>query len=274
MNSLQAKEFELLNIFVDICEKLNLKYFLVCGSALGAVKYNGFIPWDDDVDVALVREDYEIFLDKAQEYLPSNIFLQNYRTDKEYPGLGSKLRDSNTTFIEKEALKFNINHGVYIDIFPLDGYPVNTDEQKAFEKNKWHYYRRRYVRLNPFVHRDIGLTITSLLYRVFGAFSNTSTACRKIEEIQKSIDFDKSEYWCNYANSMFKAEYVKKDIYGNGKMVLFEGKEMRVPEKYEEYLTSKYGDYKKDPPLEKQKATHGYIVDLDNSYTKYLGGNK
>ena len=69
MNELQKIEFDLLKIFVEICQKLNLNYYLVCGTALGAVKYNGFIPWDDDIDVALCREDYEIFCQKAQQLL-------------------------------------------------------------------------------------------------------------------------------------------------------------------------------------------------------------
>ena len=76
MNRLQTVELELLKAFVDICEKLGLKYYLVCGTALGAVKYGGFIPWDDDVDVALPREEYRRFLQEAPALLPEHIFLQ------------------------------------------------------------------------------------------------------------------------------------------------------------------------------------------------------
>ena len=74
MNELQKKELEILKIFIEICEKLDIRYYLVCGSALGAVKYNGFIPWDDDIDVGLFREDYEIFCEKASSMLPAGIF--------------------------------------------------------------------------------------------------------------------------------------------------------------------------------------------------------
>ena len=76
MNELQQKEFELLKCFIEICEKLGLTYYLVCGSALGAVKYKGFIPWDDDVDVALPREDYEIFCSKAGNCCPKAFFFK------------------------------------------------------------------------------------------------------------------------------------------------------------------------------------------------------
>lgn len=77
MTELQEIEFGLLQQFLSICEQLNLTYYLVCGSALGAVKYGGFIPWDDDIDVALPRKDYEIFCRKAPQILPEWCFLQN-----------------------------------------------------------------------------------------------------------------------------------------------------------------------------------------------------
>ena len=136
MTELQKAELDLLKYFIEICNKLDLKYFLVCGSALGAVKYNGFIPWDDDIDVALKRDDYEVFCSYAQNMLPSNIFLQNHNTEPGFPHIYSKLRNSDTTYIEMSAKKLDINHGIYIDIFPLDGYPKNKFTQTIFEFRK------------------------------------------------------------------------------------------------------------------------------------------
>lgn len=103
MTELQEIEVGLLQQFLSICEKLNLTYYLVCGSALGAVKYGGFIPWDDDIDVALPRKDYERFCREAPELLPEWCFLQNYHSEPQYYLLGSKLRDSRTTYIEMMA---------------------------------------------------------------------------------------------------------------------------------------------------------------------------
>ncbi len=270
MTDLQEKEFELLKIFLEICEKLDLEYYLVCGSALGAIKYKGFIPWDDDVDVALPRPCYEEFLSKAPSMLPDWIFLQNYRTDPNYPGMGSKLRNKNTTFIEQEASKIPMNHGVFIDVFPLDGYPRGEAAQAAFEKKKWKHYRKRYTALIPFWHRDLGLTFRSALRKFFGIYSETAKACRAAEELALENDVMKSEIWCNFANSMHKSEYFPREVYGNAYIAEFEGIKVRVPEKYHEYLTQKYGDYSIDPPVEKQVASHGQIVDLEKPYTEYL----
>lgn len=133
MNELQQAEFALLKAFDQVCAKLGLKYFLVCGSALGAAKYRGFIPWDDDIDVALYREDYEIFCAHAAALLPEHLFVQNYRTDPAFPAIYSKLRDSNTTYIEKSARHLPIHHGIFIDVFPLDGYPDGRLARRRLE---------------------------------------------------------------------------------------------------------------------------------------------
>lgn len=275
MTDLQQKEFALLEQFIRVCDQLGLTYYLVCGSALGAVKYKGFIPWDDDVDVALPRDDYEIFLEKAQALLPDWVFLQNYRTDPCYYTLGSKLRDSRTTYIEKGIAHIPMHHGVYIDVFPLDGYPKTESGIKAFEKRKKHFYRRRYVRLWPPVHRDLGLTVCSCLYWVFGVFKNTAKYVKGNEDLNRSCPVQDSDLWCNYANSVRKTEYSPRWHYGTGTWGEFEGLKVRLPENYHAYLTFKYGDYMADLPAERQRPTHPYTVcDLDNPYTKYVKTGK
>lgn len=135
MNELQQKERDLLKIFIDFCDKNKLTYFLVGGTLLGAIRHKGFIPWDDDIDVAMPREDYDKFIVLASKHFTKDkdVFFQNYRTDKYYPYVFSKLRDSNTTFIEKIYKHVDMNHGVYIDIFPIDGISKNSNEKKK----KW-----------------------------------------------------------------------------------------------------------------------------------------
>ena len=103
MNGLQAIQFDMLKTFWQICERLDLHPYLICGSALGAAKYQGFIPWDDDMDVALLRPEYERFLREAPSLLPNDLFLQNARTDPAFPQLYSKIRKNGTSFIEERA---------------------------------------------------------------------------------------------------------------------------------------------------------------------------
>ena len=96
---LQVAVLDIFKEFLCVCEKLNLKYYLLGGTLLGAVRHKGFIPWDDDIDVGMLREDYEVFLAHAQELLPDHLFLQTYKTDPGYHHVFAKIRNSNTTFL-------------------------------------------------------------------------------------------------------------------------------------------------------------------------------
>ena len=269
MNELQQKEFELLKCFIEICEKLGLTYYLVCGSALGAVKYKGFIPWDDDVDVALPREDYEIFCKKAGDLLPEELFLQTYKTDPEYPHIFAKIRNSNTAYFEKSVAKFKINHGVYIDVFPLDGYPTNRAAQRKIEIKKVFYD----LLLSSNFESDCTLKVKILrrIFRFFGVHKRTAKIVARFEKMISSYPAKNSEIWCNHGNWQGKLEYSPKEHYGDGAVMEFEGIKVSVPQKYDEYLTQKYGDWRADLPEEQKVGHHFYsVMDLNKSYTEYI----
>ena len=278
MTELQRKEFDILKQFVNVCSILNLQYFLVCGSALGAIKYSGFIPWDDDIDVALPRKDYEIFCEKAKSYLPEWCFLQNYHTDAQYHRLGSKLRDSRTTYIEEMTDSLNINHGIFIDVFPLDGQWKTKIDAFKFQREKRIFEARRRVRLayNRLSKDSMFMIRTNMcyfLYRTFGLFENTSAVIERYDKYVSSFSTEHSDIWCNHANSTSSLEYASKKQYGDGRYVSFEGLQVCVPERYDEYLAQKYGDWRNDPPLSEQRGHHYYLVcDTKKSYVEYVRG--
>ncbi len=136
MNPIQEKVFQMLQVFTRICDQLHLKYFLVCGSALGAVKYGGFIPWDDDVDVALFRNDYERFCKEAPALLPAHLFLQNFRSDPAFPAVYSKLRDSGRPALRKALRRSQSITGSALIFSPLDGYPKDKKRTEAAGEEK------------------------------------------------------------------------------------------------------------------------------------------
>jgi len=265
MNQLQQKEYELLKVFIDICDKLKLNYFVVCGTALGAVKYNGFIPWDDDVDVALFRKDYEEFVKWAPELLPPHLFLQNYKSDPKFPQLFSKLRDSNTTYIEKSVAHLDMHHGVYIDIFPLDGYPLEEDKQESLEAGKIKIQKKLSCVYE--IERSPREQVGCFVRRMLGYHNKTKELLNQLDEIISNSPIREEAMVCNHGNWQGKLEYAPYEQYGNGTIVQFEGIKVRVPEKYEEYLTQKYGEWKKELPIEKQKGHHYYeVMDLNKPY--------
>lgn len=271
MNEFQNVEFELLKIFVDICDTLNLKYYMACGSVLGAVKYEGFIPWDDDIDVCLLRSDYEVFVREAPKYLPSYLFLQNYKTDPNFPSLISKIRDSRTTWIEKSVAHLDMNHGIYLDIFPIDGYPNSKREKKIFERKKMQYERVRAlsynVKINPL---SIRTNFVFWANKLLGMYSSSQENIRKYEELISRYKPEESDIWCNHGNWQRELEYANKMQYGNGASAIFEGLKVRIPEDYDAYLTQKYGDWKADLPVEKRNSGHFLLIqDVNKSYVEY-----
>ncbi len=266
MNDVQSVVFDILKQFLAICEKLNLRYYVVNGSALGAVKYKGFIKWDDDVDVAMPREDYQVFCEKAQELLPDNLFLQNYRTDPAFPQIYSKIRNSDTTFMEQGSKHLKMNHGCYLDIFPLDNY---SGDFKTLDKIKLKVLNTlRVCAFNDL--RSKKVVIRNKILSFFGFHRRTSAIISRIESIYINNNQD-CEYWCNYGDRQSFVGAFPKNYYGNGVTVSFEGTDVLIPEKYDEYFTVKYGDWRQEPPEEEQCTHHTTVlIDVNKPYTEYM----
>lgn len=268
MNDLQKIEFNLFLCFDKICKELNLRYFLLCGSALGAVRHGGFIPWDDDLDVGMFRGDYNRFMEYAPHMLPQNIFLQNYKTDPDYPFVFAKLRNSETAFIEKALADFDINHGIYIDIFPLDGYPKEVSSQKKLASKKKNYRRKLYCGFD--MPREFKSEMAALLLRCAGYHKRTEKTLEKYEDLISKYKVEDSDIICSHGNRHGERDYIPKEYYGKGIYMNFEGAEVLVPEKYDEYLSCLYGDWKVIPSVEKRE-THLYkICDTEKSYRAYM----
>jgi len=254
MNTVQLRSLELLCQFTAICEKLGLEYFLVCGSALGAVKYGGFIPWDDDVDVAMKRDDYERFLKEAPHLLPKHMILQNIHTNKAFPLLMTKLVNVDTALIEKGYLQLPLHHGIFLDIFPLDGYPEGKLRQGWFEIRKWMYNKLRCAAYR-FGYRVFGLNRIMLHY----------------ERMLKKQKCGTSNLICNYGNWQGKLDYSPAEEYGNGIWTTFEGQNVRIPAGYDAYFTRKYGHWQQELPEEEQVSHHDFLIcDPMRSYRYYL----
>lgn len=268
MNDLQRTELCLLENFINVCEKLGLTYFLVCGSALGAAKYGRFIPWDDDIDVALPRADYEIFCRRAKEFLPGYCFLQNYRTDPAFPMIFSKIRDTRTTYIEKSMADLDICHGVYIDVFPLDGYPEIEKEKARTEREKRKFAMKTLCCFS--VRYSKKAALLARVQRLIGFRGKSAEFARRLEAEISKYPCDKSAVWCNHGNWQGKLEYAPREQYGKGTEAHFEGLTVRIPERYDEYLSQKYGNWRADIPPEAKKGHHYYtICDLSRPYTDY-----
>lgn len=270
MNDLQKVELELLKVFIDVCNKLNLNYFLVCGSCLGAARHGGFIPWDDDMDVGMYREDYNKFMEQAPALLPEGIFLQNYKSDPAFPYVFAKLRNSNTTFIQTILEDLDMNHGIYIDIFPLDGCPTKKWDLKKMVFKKMHYLRQLQAAFKMPAELPLRGKISVAFFKGLGCHRRTVKILSKYEKLISKNPVSDASIICNHGTWYGSRDFISAEYYGKGTDVLFEGITVCVPEKYDEYLTALYGDWRTPPPVEKQIGYHFYkICDTEKPYTYY-----
>ena len=228
LEDLQKKELEILQTFIEVCEKLNLKYYLLDGSLLGAVRHKGFIPWDDDIDVGMLREDYERFLVEAPALLPSHLFVQTYETDEGYPKTFGKLRDSNTTFIGSSLSSQKINHGAYIDIFSLDRCELEFRNSFKFKLVQiMCNLRTSYTCDKKFLSLPVRLVrfISKLFY------PKISNAVAGKERLYKSTPNGK--LIANYHSMWGEREIVPCEWYGDGVLLDFAGIKVNCPTEYD-----------------------------------------
>ena len=252
---LKVKQMELLKMFLAVCDKHGLLYFAVGGTALGAVRHGGYIPWDDDIDVALPRPDYQRFLEVAQQELPAGYFLQTHKTDPEYRNDFAKIRNSNTTFMEMTSSLLRIDHGIYIDIFPIDGYPENKLAARILEIKK--------KLLKLYVAKDYIYPDKNMLRSVIQFFAKcalygvpTAEVVNRAERMYMKYPYETCDTVVCHGGAWKEREICPKAQYGKGVTGYFEGMEVRLPEKTHEYLTHKYNNYMQLPPPEKQVAHH------------------
>lgn len=259
----QQRLLEMLLVIDDVCKKHGLRYYLIAGTMLGAVRHHGFVPWDDDADVALPRPDYEKLLEHADEWFPEQYELVNEKKDIMYPYLFSRLQDARTTYILRR--NFNFVGGLPIDIFPIDGM---TD-------NKWaraiHYAKYNFIKkllyfstVNPYKHgHGVRAAFPLLMHRLV----SQSWAHRKGSAIQKEYDYDTSEYIADHDNKPERGIYLK-DVFGQPAPVDFEGHQLMGVAKPDDYLRCCYGDYMQMPnSLPPQNYR---FLDLSLPYRIYL----
>lgn len=273
LQTMKELEVQMLSAFVEVCRKLSLRYYLVGGTLLGAVRHQGFIPWDDDIDVAMPREDYEVFLREGQKHLPEYYFLQCLRTDPAYTMNFAKIRDSRTTFVEFAVRKYPMNHGLFIDIFPLDAYPDEEKAQKTMDLHQkiFKYRTRAAVEVPKSAKHsfpvELGLnTIAALTCLPYPRYRKALEAREKLQSSASG-----GEIWANYCGAWGKKEIMPAAWYGRGVELTFEGLTVMGPEHWDKWLTQVYGNYMQLPPVEKRVGHHyAEVIDLDTPCCEYL----
>lgn len=248
-----------------ICEKHNIRYFAIAGTLLGAVRHTGFIPWDDDMDIGMLRSDYERFLTVAEQELDSRMFLQNFTTDEQYALPFTKLMLKGTLFEERSAVGTNAKKCIYVDVFPLDNAPDSEQERAAQDKKTYLLRRLLLAKLGYKVY-EAHETKKKLVYtalRLLTVFIPRKTLVGAIEKEIKKYNGVPTENIVNIGGAYgYKKEMLKKSWFDTTAELPFEDTSIAAPGAYKEYLTYFYGDYMTPPPENKRGDRHN-VVRLD-----------
>lgn len=266
----QMYELELLKKFKEICEAEGFKYYLIGGTAIGAIRHHGFIPWDDDIDVALLRDDYDKFIHIAGKYLESGQDVLHHSITPEYTDCTMKLVNKN--------ISFNINtdnsvitQNIWIDIFPLDGTATNRFKQQ------FHYYRVYFLRMSlayyylekiQYNSERAGWkkSLISLAQHLpVNKLVNPKRIRNKIDRALRKVHVNPSGLIGNYLGAYGQKEILPYYVFGNGCCRVFEDAEFLLPEDIETYLEHIYGDYMQLPPEEKQVPKHSVVEVIVNN---------
>jgi lipopolysaccharide cholinephosphotransferase len=245
---------EILEAYAKFCDQHQLRYYLTYGTLLGAVRHQGFIPWDDDVDVMMPRPDYEKFLDLTKNGLGPKMKVDSFKMNPNYIYPYAKVIHEDTLVIEEF---YNYNTGVYIDIFPVDGLPTDPTErakhyQKMAKTRKFHSlaFRHKTHWDNPI--KNLRMKILIQLIHLYG----DHRVLKHIDDLAKSIDYELSDTVGIIVWGYGGREACLKEELSSSMDLPFETLTLKAPQNTDSWLSQVYGDYMTTPPLDKRSSTH------------------
>ncbi|MBR5189350.1 MAG: LicD family protein [Paludibacteraceae bacterium] len=269
IKSLQKKILEITLYLDSFCKEHQIEYYLMGGSALGALRHNGFIPWDDDLDVFMTYDNYQKFIDCAKKYLDTAHFYLQEENTAEWPMFFTKLRMNGTTFIEENTQDSEMHQGVFIDIMCLN----NVSNNQFYRFGQYisallltaQTIDKRGYRYNTSLKKKVAM--------IFARFFVRGRVKAFLLNFVRSLNNKNTDLVGHFFG---KAPYRKtsfpKKWLGIMRYVDFDGEKLPVPEKAEEYLTLRFGNWRKMPDQKTldQYPVHALFVDLEKDYTEYV----
>ena len=236
---LQKYILDMLLAIDNVCREHGLDYYLIAGTMLGAVRHKGFVPWDDDADVAMPRKDYNEIVKQAKERLPERYELVSGLQDPMYPYQFARIQDKETTYILRR--KFNFVGGLPVDVFPLDGM---TADHSAMVKHYRRYAIAKkllyYSTIDPLKHgHGLRWAFTKLMHK----FISQDWAHRHMNDVQREFDYDRSTLVADHDNAPNRG-ILPKEVYGKPTPIEFEGHQLMGVQDPDTFLRYCCGHYK------------------------------
>lgn len=271
LKRIQEVELEILKDFMDICDRHGLDYFGIAGTGIGALRHHGFIPWDDDIDVAMPRDDFEKLLPLVEKEMGDKYLIMNAERYPNYPLMTTRMTMRGTKFKEEALKNIDAPLGIFLDLYPLDKVSDNPKEARRQARDAWFWSKFLILRSIPFpmlgfsgwkakiIHAICGLAhlVLSILH-----VPKTWIYKKAYEAETRSNHYTKTknlDFFCD--TTPYMNLYAVKDIYPLRKLP-FEDVELNFPHNLHNNLTGMYGDYMQLPPEEKRKNHYPYELEF------------
>lgn len=263
---LQQTQMEIMDEVHRVCEKNSIVYYIIGGTALGARRHGGFIPWDLDIDIAMPRKDYDHFMDIWKTEMASRFVVRDYNNTEHFTHPHALVCIKNTV-LEYIYDKYNRNEenlGIYLDIFPLDKSPEDAWLQKRQAKKLHNISRikdakRGYCYRDEFLYRFIKKCISVLIF-----WTNLDRQNKRFDIESRKYNEQESTFLCSMSSHyVYSKQCMPASVYGKPSLIAYEGREYYAPEKLDEYLTRIYGDFMKLPPEEKRQFNYNVIEKVE-----------
>ena len=256
---LKRIQLNILDYVANFCSQNGINYWLDCGTLLGAIRHNGYITWDDDIDIGMLREDYDKFIKIFNKIKNSNIKLHCYETDKNWYLPYGKILDESTLLYEPDE-KSGVKSSINIDVFVYDNAPDNDNQLNKMFKLRDLY--RNLNNLQKFKHfasdkNQIFNIIRLPIWLLFQLIPQGFFIQKSINNSKKFVNSNSRKVG-NFTS--ISKQSCSKDVFNSFVKVNFEGKEYYAPIGYDKWLKSFYGDYMKLPPKEKQISHHKFVA--------------
>lgn len=262
LKRLQKAELSMLLAISDVCEAEGISWWMDSGTALGAVRHGGFIPWDDDIDIGMLRSDYDRFLEVAPRLLPEGFSLHTARDTKGFAPLFAKVFLNGTRFETQETREAGLRQGIFVDVFPYDFLYEDSSRRKAQISSAVNAQRKSYIYHAKSINVPHGGFLgacESLGCRVMHALERLTIKNPAVlqDEFDANVPVEGEQGVSNLILSLVwpQMEPLAVADYLSCESAVFEGHELPVPHNVEKYLTAMYGDWRQ-PPAPEDRHTH------------------
>ena len=257
----------LTDILLDIdgvCKENKLRYFLAGGTLLGAIRHKGFIPWDNDVDISMPREDYKKLI-QVYENMPSSRRFGIIKMQKgsNYSCPFIKIIDKRTVLIDKARKTKTENSGVYVDVFPIDGFGDDYEEAKRlllrYYSLGWNYALSK-TKWTEYLLSNLRYEIRHVINKARFSLKGIDSLFDQLSDELSKMSFDSSKYVASTFGLRKEKEIILQSCFADSIDVPFEGHSFKAPVGYDQYLRQMYGDYMKLPPVENRVPNHDIVA--------------